>query len=302
MNFDLEVLLSKYLFRLKEQEKKEYNQEECKKNVVYVFEDMNDFRNYFISNGIDNVDDEILELCKIKISKKGHIVAFKGLCDHYISAYKEKTRVKRLKETYNTRFEKNNLKSRTVGKNNMDMRDNLISFYPPNDVMAIMPIYFYDNNRHIINNQAGFPEIINLDDILIQMVDIYDKSLDNGDVIDSYGFMLELTDEVKPNYHGRAKLIMTDSAFRDNLPDVQKEEARAYFTNRFLDHFMGWNFGVSINRNEELKNKLKELNDKVIDLGIRENAGPGFSVFGVEEYPMNGVQHYYLPTEKSKRL
>jgi hypothetical protein len=263
---------------------------------------MDDFRNYFISNGVDNVDDEILELCKIKTSRKGHIVAFKGLCDHYISAYKEKNRVRCLEETYNTRFEKYDLKKKDVGRNNMEMRDNLIAFYPPNDIMSVMPIYFYDENRQIINNQAGFSEITNLDDILIHMVDIFDKSLDNGDVIDSYGFMLELIDEVKPNYHGRAKLIITDSAFRDNLHGVQKDEARAYFTNRFLDHFMGWNFGVSINRNLELENKLKELNDKVIDLGIRESAGPGFSVFGLEEYPMNGVQHYYLPTEKSKRL
>ena len=76
------------------------------------------------------------------------------------------------------------------------------------------------------------------------------------------------------------------------------KETRKYFVNRFLDHFMGWNFGVSINRNEELKEALIRLNNKVIEKDLREDAGLGYSVYGTEKDIYNGLQHYYLPTSK----
>ena len=68
--------------------------------------------------------------------------------------------------------------------------------------------------------------------------------------------------------------------------------------NEFLDHFMGWNFGVSINRNEELRLALEKFNYKVIDRGMRLYSGPGLDVYGTEDFPVNGVQHYYLPLDK----
>ena len=35
-------------------------------------------------------------------------------------------------------------------------------------------------------------------------------------------------------------------------------------------------------------------------MGIREYAGSGFKVYGVEDEEVNGLQHYNLPIEKSK--
>ena len=75
--------------------------------------------------------------------------------------------------------------------------------------------------------------------------------------------------------------------------------ATKYFINHFLDHFIGWNFGVSVNRNEKLRNELESLNEKVIDKGIRKYAGAGFEVYGVDSEAYNGLQHYSLPIEKS---
>ena len=90
------------------------------------------------------------------------------------------------------------------------------------------------------------------------------------------------------------KAILNNKLNKDNFDDVNK-----YFINLFLDHFIGWNFWLSINRNDELKRELEKLNDKVIDMGIREWAGSGFEVYGVEDEVHNGLQHYYLPMEKS---
>ena len=74
------------------------------------------------------------------------------------------------------------------------------------------------------------------------------------------------------------------------------------FINKFLDHFIGWNFGVSVNRNEKLKAELESLNEKVINMGLREYAGTGYEVYGIETEEHNGLQHFYLPTEKGQAI
>ena len=82
--------------------------------------------------------------------------------------------------------------------------------------------------------------------------------------------MLELTDEPSKEYKGNVSLVITEKAIRNQkLNDQNFDEATKYFINHFLDHFIGWNFGLSVNRNEELKKELEELNEKVIDMGIR---------------------------------
>ena len=131
------------------------------------------------------------------------------------------------------------------------------------------------------------------------MVRIFNQSLDNRIVLDPYYFMLELTDEPCKDYKGNVSLVITEKAIRNQkLNDQNFDEATKYFINHFLDHFIGWNFGLSVNRNETLKRELEELNEKVIDMGIREWAGSGFEVYGVEDEVHNGLQHYTLPTEK----
>ena len=294
--FDMEVSLYKYLLHLKEEELKKYDKNEAQKDVIYVFNNYDDFRYYFVSYGVD-VDEEILNLCKIKTTMRGKIVAFKGLCDHYITAFRNKQKADKAYEEFGLGFAEYDLEKTSERLNNFEIRDNLINFYPPNDGRSTKPIYFNKGNLHVINNDAAFSEITNLDDILLKMVKMYDISLYTGEVYNPYGFMLELTDEIKPNYRGKANLVCTEVSNPDFDNKEKKEEAYAFFMNRFLDHFMGWNFGVSIRRSEELRNALESLNDKVIRRGIREYAGTGLDVLGSDDFSINGLQHYYLPFE-----
>ena len=166
----------------------------------------------------------------------------------------------------------------------------LVYFYPPNDGEPTRPFSYYVDRDLLLRNTSAFQEIENLDEILLKMVEIIDKAYDEKIAINSYGFMLHLDDELTMNYKGKASLVMTNNSLSKN-----DTKHRKYFINRFLDHFMGWNFGVSVNRNEKLKEALIKLNNKVIKSGLREDAGPGYDVYGTETDVYDGLQHYYLP-------
>ena len=191
-------------------------------------------------------------------------------------------------------------KNPDIYKNSFNMdEDNMIYFYPLNDGMPTCNFYFYKNGKLVFGNYGEYSNITNLDDILLQMVRIYDKALDYDIVLNPYYFMLKLTDDIHSNYRGEAKLFITDKVVMNpTLNDNNKDEANRYFVNKFLDHFMGWNFGVSINRNELLKEELEKLNNKVINMGLREYAGTGLDVIGCEDIVVDGLQHYSLKTEK----
>lgn len=169
----------------------------------------------------------------------------------------------------------------------------LIYFYPPNDGTALSPFYFYVDHDLVLKNTNAYSEIENLDEILLHMVKIMDKALDKKIAIDPYSFMLKLEDNVEKDYKGKASLVMTNISVASS-----DYNSRKYFINRFLDHFIGWNFGVSVNRNEELRDALIKLNNKVIEKDLREDAGPGFSVYGTETEVYKGLQHYTLPKSK----
>lgn len=220
------------------------------------------------------------------------------------SNYDKLKTVKKIAESLNLKLRRHYLKKiESDHFNSFEISDNLIYLYPLNDGFPTCGFEFYKDGRLVISNNEEYSQISNLDDILLQMVRAYDQSLDNKIVLDPYYFMLELTDEVCGNYHGSANLVITEKAIRNQVLNERNfDEANKCFINHFLDHFMGWNFGLSINRNETLKKELEQLNQKVIDMGIREYAGTGFEVYGGEDEVHDGLQHYSLPTEKQKTL
>ena len=55
-----------------------------KKNIAYLFDNYDEFKSYFELNGLINIDKELLELCRMKTTKKGTIIVLKGLCDYAI--------------------------------------------------------------------------------------------------------------------------------------------------------------------------------------------------------------------------
>lgn len=209
-------------------------------------------------------------------------------------------KVKEIADLLNLKFSFHNLKVTKKDKTNAyEISNDLIYFYPLNDGLPVCEFEFYKDGELVIGNDKEYSQISNLDDILLQMVRIYDKALDNGIILDPYYFMLELTDEVCKDYHRGASLVITEKAIRNQVINKNNfDEANKYFINHFLDHFIGWNFGLSVNRNETLRNELEKLNEKVINMGIREWAGPGHEVYGTESVEHNGLQHYKLPTEK----
>ena len=86
---DIEATLFMSLLHLKEEKNKEYSSIECERNIVYLFNSEEDLKKYFKLNGVSNVDKEMLDLCIMKVTKKGTIIVLKGLCDYAISKLKE---------------------------------------------------------------------------------------------------------------------------------------------------------------------------------------------------------------------
>lgn len=82
--FDLEAKLYMRLLSLVEDKNKTYLPVDCDYNIVYVFNNYNEYKSYFLTNGLNNVSEEILERCVVSITKKGSVIALKNLCDRAI--------------------------------------------------------------------------------------------------------------------------------------------------------------------------------------------------------------------------
>ena len=83
---DMEAKLFLHILRLREQEEKTYSIDECDSNVAYVFDSYDSYKKYFISNGVEEARFSwISNLCEMKETKKGSIIALKRLCDHAIT-------------------------------------------------------------------------------------------------------------------------------------------------------------------------------------------------------------------------
>lgn len=215
--------------------------------------------------------------------------------DNKSSNQEAKINNKKIAEELRLELEDYNLEKINTSLNNSFLINDCIFFYPPNDGAPTMPIYFYKDGKIIFKNEKAYSEIDNLDEILIKMTEVFSEALDKNIVLNPYRFMLKLEDDYEDSYKGKASLILTDKA----IISKKSSEARKFFINRYLDHFIGWNFGVSVNRSDELRNELEKLNNKVIDLGLREDAGPGFEVYGSDDEVYNGLQHYTLPKSRN---
>ncbi len=91
MNNDLETKLLMFRLCLKEERTKKYS-EECDTNSVYIFNNFCEFRDYFTSNGYDDISFDDVESCKIKTLGNGKVVVSKYLCDKMIKKYRQKVK------------------------------------------------------------------------------------------------------------------------------------------------------------------------------------------------------------------
>lgn len=191
-----------------------------------------------------------------------------------------------------------------------DIQDSsMIYFYPKNDGISGDPHEFCKLTKKgtdryvIIDNKKNYSQITNLDEILMKMIQVIDLALDNNILIASYSLMLKLEDGIKPNYVGKASLVIPITAIltSDKVDSINFRETQKHFINTFLDHFMGWNFGANITRNEELKEALEKLNNKVIDKYLREDYSIRTKCEDVLDE--NPEYFYQLPiTKKEKEL
>ena len=68
---------------------KKYTAKEAKHNVVYIFDSYDDFIDYFKKYlNEDEINQYIIDKAIYTTSKRGAIVALKGLCDHIITKTK----------------------------------------------------------------------------------------------------------------------------------------------------------------------------------------------------------------------
>ena len=81
---DIEARIFINVLHLKEEKNKEYSIEECEKNIVYLFDNFDEFRSYFETNCFHDINQDLLKICRMKTTKNGTIIALKGLCDYAI--------------------------------------------------------------------------------------------------------------------------------------------------------------------------------------------------------------------------
>ncbi len=84
---DLKTRLYLYITGAVIEKEKKYTIQEVNKNVVYIFNDYEEFKNYFKEHIVD-ITEDLINLAIYTKSINGGIVAFKGLCDHIITNLK----------------------------------------------------------------------------------------------------------------------------------------------------------------------------------------------------------------------
>ena len=82
--FDLEVFLFIESLKLKLEEDKVYSPSDVPLNLVYDFQSEEEFMNYFIENGLSNINLVSLNRYKLKMMSSGKVLALKKLCDSLI--------------------------------------------------------------------------------------------------------------------------------------------------------------------------------------------------------------------------
>ena len=86
---DLKTRLYLYITGVVVEKEKKYTIRAVNRNVVYIFNNYDEFKNYFKEYMID-VKEDLIDMAIYAKSKNGGVVALKGLCDHIITKSKIK--------------------------------------------------------------------------------------------------------------------------------------------------------------------------------------------------------------------
>lgn len=172
----------------------------------------------------------------------------------------------------------------------------VLCMVPHNTGMPTCPFNWYTKENgdytEIISNQGDFTEIGNLAQILDNATEVMMEAYNKRIPVSSFNnFGILLTDNIEPNYSGDGEFVFINGNFLKKDADIKK--AIRYFSNEFLDRFIGWNFGDVVRDNKYLENKLLDFNKTLIDRGDKKETGPGFEVCSRGKID----QFYRFPTE-----
>jgi len=82
--FDIEAKIYMYVLNLKEEKNKKYTNEISDTHMVYLFDDYDELKYYFETNGFPDISEDLLKICIMKTTKKGTIISLKELWDYPI--------------------------------------------------------------------------------------------------------------------------------------------------------------------------------------------------------------------------
>ena len=141
---------------------------------------------------------------------------------------------------------------------------------PHNDGQPTCPFIWYQKIRlglkkkyvEIIDNNLDFTQIKNIPQILDKTVDIMVESYEKRKAVsplDDFGVLL--TDRIEQNYSGNGEFVFLGS---EGVGAKDRNGAHLFFSNVYLDVFIGWNYGDVIRTNDRLEKKLLDFNQRLI--------------------------------------
>lgn len=86
---DLELKMTMYVYGLEQAKEIKYTVDDCNSNLVYVFDNYEEYKNYFITNGLTRLNKGLLDMCIYKKTSKGKIITRKIICDSIITRLKK---------------------------------------------------------------------------------------------------------------------------------------------------------------------------------------------------------------------
>lgn len=184
---DMDAKLYMFILNLKEEKNKKYNEKGCETNIVYVFEDENDFKSYFTDNGIYDISDKVLDTCKMKTTKKGTIIALKGICDNTIKRHKKEkiTPIGKVKELTQSQIDEIHARGKITPAEKVKEWENL-DLCAPGDAMGSARCYAFSNCHDCLVDYASKKE----------EYDSIEDNLKVSNEIDSKKFSLKLENQI----------------------------------------------------------------------------------------------------------
>lgn len=134
--------------------------------------------------------------------------------------------------------------------------ENTIEFIPLNRV-SDSKTYTWKNDEIFLSNFDNFKEIVNLNEMLVQMTDIYIKSLDNNIFINPYAFGLKLT-QVGNSKYSAVLVLQEETVLNWKIEPYERKKYKKKLLSDFLLCFIGYNFGSQM-QDSGLKNSTLEL-------------------------------------------